>query len=98
MGIDAGTLTEIERPREPAFDEIFGIESAYRFGFMKPFPILPFGSTPRAYGHTGSGGSFAFADPDTGTGYAYVMNRSGYSLPTDPREISLREAVARAGS
>ena len=45
---------------------------------MKPFPILPFGSSPRAYGHTGSGGSFAFADPETGIGYAYVMNRNGY--------------------
>ncbi len=93
LGIAAATLQELERPKAPAFDEIFGIESAYRFGFMKPFPILPFGSSPRAYGHTGSGGSFAYADPDTGVGYAYVMNRNGYSLPTDPREIALRQAV-----
>lgn len=93
LGIGAATLQEMERPKAAAHDLIFGMESAYRFGFMKPFPILPFGSSPRAYGHTGSGGSFAFADPDTGTGYAYVMNRAGYSLPTDPREIALREAV-----
>lgn len=94
LGMNAKTLSEIERPKEPGLDEIFGIESAFRFGFMKPFPILPFGSSSRAYGHTGSGGSFAFADPDTGLGYAYVMNRNGYSLPTDPREIALRDAVA----
>jgi len=94
LGISSATLQELERPKDATHDMIFGIESAYRFGFMKPFPILPFGSSPRAYGHTGSGGSFAFADPETGTGYAYVMNRNGYSLPTDPREISLREALA----
>ena len=93
LGINATTLQEVERPKAPATDQIFGIESAYRFGFMKPFPILPFGSSPRAYGHTGSGGSFAYADPDAGIGYAYTMNRAGYSLPTDPREIALRDAV-----
>jgi hypothetical protein len=26
-------------------------------------------------------------------GYAYVMNKAGFSLPTDPREISLRTAL-----
>jgi CubicO group peptidase (beta-lactamase class C family) len=95
LGISQTTLDEIERPKGPALDQIFGLESAFRCGFMKPFPILPFGSSPRAYGHTGAGGSFAFADPETGTGYAYVMNRAGYSLPTDPREIALRDATAR---
>lgn len=95
LGITPSTLAELERPRDAAPDLIFGIDSAFRFGFMKPFPILPFGSSPRAYGHSGSGGSFAFADPETATGYAYVMNRAGYSVPTDPREIALRDALAR---
>ena len=61
----------------------------------KKAPALEFGSSSRAFGHPGAGGSFAFADPDTATGYAYVMNRAGYSLPTDPREESLREALDR---
>ncbi len=61
-------------------------------GFMKPFPILPFGTGPRAYGHTGLGGSFGFADPDGGLGYADAMNHGGYSLPADPREIAVRDA------
>lgn len=96
LGLKPETVAELERPQPPAPDLIFGIDSAFRFGFMKPFPILPFGSSERAYGHTGSGGSFAYADPDTGTGYAYVMNRNGYGLPTDSREIALREALERA--
>ena len=62
-------------------------------GFMKPFPILPFGSSGRSYGHTGMGGSFGFADPAAKLGYAYAMNRGGFSLPTDPREVALRTAV-----
>ena len=95
LGLTPETFAELERPQQPAPDLIFGIESAFRFGFMKPFPILPFGSSTRAFGHTGSGGSFAYADPDTGIGYAYAMNRSGYGLPTDPREIALRESLER---
>ncbi|MEM7338067.1 MAG: serine hydrolase domain-containing protein [Actinomycetota bacterium] len=96
LGVGRATLDELERPKTAAVDQVFGIESAFRFGFMKPFPLLPFGSSPRAYGHTGSGGSFAYADPDSGTGYAYVMNRAGYSLPTDPREQALRDALGWA--
>ena len=98
LGLRPETVAELERAQLPAPDLIFGIESAFRFGFMKPFPILPFGSSPRACGHTGSGGSFAYADPDTAVGYAYVMNRNGYGLPTDPREIVLRSALRRATS
>jgi CubicO group peptidase (beta-lactamase class C family) len=93
LGLTAATVAELERPVTPGFDEIFGLESAFALGFMKPFPILSFGSTAAAYGHTGSGGSFGFADPATGTGYAYVMNRNGYGLPTDPREVALRNAL-----
>lgn len=96
LGLRHDTIAELEQPAPPVFDQIFGIDSAFRFGFMKPFPILPFGSSHRAYGHTGSGGSFAFADPDTGVGYAYVMNRAGYALPTDKRELALREALRAA--
>lgn len=95
-GITSETMAEIKRPQPAAPDLIFGIESAFRFGFMKAFPILDFGTSPEAFGHTGSGGSFAYADPATGLGYAYVMNRAGYGLPTDPREIALREALTEA--
>lgn len=93
LGVKQTTLDLIERPAVVATDRIFGIESAFSFGFMKQFPLLPFGSSPRAFGHTGSGGSFAYADPDRGLGYCYAMNKAGYSLPTDPREFALRSAV-----
>lgn len=96
LGVTDETLAEIKGPQPAAPDLIFGVESAFRFGFMKAFPILEFGSSAEAFGHTGSGGSFAYADPATGLGYAYVMNRAGYSLPTDQREIALRRAVTQS--
>jgi hypothetical protein len=47
---------------------------------------------PHAY-RLGLGGSFRCADPDAEIGSAYAMNRGGYSLPTDPREVALHNAV-----
>jgi CubicO group peptidase (beta-lactamase class C family) len=93
MGIERSTLDQLQAVVSPSFDQVFRLESAFAMGFMKPFPILPFGSTTQSYGHTGLGGSFGFADPAIGLGYAYAMNRGGYSLPTDPREIALRTAL-----
>ena len=47
----------------------------------------------RAYGTTGMGGSFGFADPTTGFGFAYVMNRLGMSIMSDIRCRKLYRAV-----
>jgi CubicO group peptidase (beta-lactamase class C family) len=97
LGLSQETISALEaRPRLPSrgpHDRVLRVDTAYSFGFMKPCPILPFGSSARAYGHTGSGGSFAFADPDAGLGYAYAMTRMGYAVPTDPREVALRGAL-----
>ena len=82
LGIDARTIAALEAPASVPVggnaDRVLRVDTAYSFGFMKPFPMLPFGSSTRAYGHTGTGGSFGFADPDRGLGYAYVMNRLGF--------------------
>ncbi|BBY07245.1 hypothetical protein MNVI_25630 [Mycobacterium noviomagense] len=36
-----------------------------------------------------------FADPDTGIGFGYVMNRLGFHLWSDPRELAVRQALFR---
>jgi len=47
-----------------------------------------FGPSQLAFGHPGAGGSHAFADPENGISFAYVMNQMEQSLL--PNEKSLR--------
>ena len=52
-----------------------------------------FGPGAKAFGHPGSGGSLAFADPERGLGFAWVMNQMGPYVLIDPRARELVEAV-----
>ncbi len=52
-----------------------------------------FGANPSAFGHTGWGGSFGFADTDAGIGAAYTMNRMGPELVGDARAVALAQAI-----
>lgn len=55
------------------------------------------GPNPRAFGHGGSGGSFAFVDLEHGIGYAYVMNRfDATQCNADPRTVALSDEVYAA--
>jgi CubicO group peptidase (beta-lactamase class C family) len=47
----------------------------YGPGFMLGTPDEPLGPHPGAFGHSGAGGSLAFADPTAKLGFAYVMNQ-----------------------
>jgi CubicO group peptidase (beta-lactamase class C family) len=98
LGITPDTLARvIEPPVVPhPVDEVIGIPSYFSLGFLRPGPELSFGTSQRAFGSPGAGGSFAFADPDARLGYAYVMNRMSFHLIDDPREKPLRDAVHRA--
>jgi len=62
-------------------------------GFMRNEPNLFYGPTPEAFGHSGWGGSCAFADPTRRVGGAYVMNKQGAALIGDPRAVRLIEAA-----
>lgn len=99
LGLTAGTVGQLEaparNPSEGARDKVMRIDSAYSLGMCKPFPGFTFGSSERAFGTPGFGGSFGFADPDTGIGYGYVMNRLGFHLVSDPRELRVRQALFR---
>jgi len=90
------TLEALKAPAIPPafgfYDEIMKGEIQFSLGYCKPGPSAPFGH-PTSFGHPGAGGSFAFADPETGTGYAYVTNRMGTTLPFDPRDVALRSAI-----
>ncbi|WP_028477326.1 serine hydrolase domain-containing protein [Nocardia sp. CNY236] len=79
----------------PADDLVLHTKSRYHLGFRKSRGTFRFGSDKRAYGTTGLGGSFGFADPATGLGFGYTMNRLGLAVLDDVRSRNLREALLR---
>jgi CubicO group peptidase (beta-lactamase class C family) len=53
-------------------------------------PNAGFGPNQHAFGHNGAGGSSAFADPESGVAFAYVMNQM-QPAQTQPRAPKLAE-------
>lgn len=100
LRISPATLDALVRPAQPPSgglrDVVLGLDSSFSLGYVKPFPSFRFGtSAGKAFGTPGGGGSFGFADPDAGIGFAYAMNRAGFRLWDDPREVALRDALYR---
>jgi CubicO group peptidase (beta-lactamase class C family) len=88
----------IERCREEQAvgqDRVLGISTRIGQGFMlsQPLPFASFGPSEGSFGHPGAGGSVGFADPSTGVGFGYVMNRMGPNILMDPRAVALIDAV-----
>ena len=100
LDLTRGTVEQlVSFPAPPPrgwFDEVLKVDTAFSLGFARPLKEFRFGSSQRAFGHPGAGGSFAFADPDRDVAFAYVMNRLGFYLNDDPREKALRDALYRS--
>lgn len=62
-------LEELIRPRIKGLDVIQRIENSFGFGVM-----LGLGPEKDCFGHPGAGGSYGFANAETGMSYAFVMN------------------------
>lgn len=60
-------------------------------GFWRSCPPMPMVG-PRSFGHPGSGGSIAFADPDVEVGFGYVTNLWSFRIG-EPRASNLAAAV-----
>ena len=74
-------------------DEVLMIPTRFSTGFMLTQPHDPMGPNAHPFGHPGAGGSLGFADPDTGIGFGYTMNKMGPYILIDPRARALLEAV-----
>lgn len=82
------------------YDQVLHLETAFSAGFMRD-PVdgegrklrSAFGPSTRAFGHPGAGGSLAFADPEAGIGFAYVMNQMEMGVLPKRRAIALVEAL-----
>lgn len=99
LGLSPSVVAALQAPAVPPTlgvrDILTFLASSFSLGFGKPSRAYVFGSSGTAFGWHGVGGSFGLADPDTGVGYAYVMNRLGAYPQSDPRELRLRQAVFR---
>ncbi|MDT5160032.1 MAG: hypothetical protein QOC90_342, partial [Mycobacterium sp.] len=78
LGLSPSVRDALEGPAVPPTmgvrDKVMHFDTSYSLGLGKPTSTLVFGSSDRAYGWPGAGGSFGFGDPDTGIGFGYVMN------------------------
>jgi CubicO group peptidase (beta-lactamase class C family) len=90
--LDDDTVETARTPRVNGPDACLLIDTTFGLGFMLDSdfnPLLSAGS----FGHPGAGGSLAFADPETGIGFGYVMNQMQTNLAADPRPAALMAAV-----
>lgn len=76
-------------------DAVMFFETAIGLGFFLSSAFSSYGG-PRGFGHTGTGGSMGFADPDAGIGYGYVMNQLMPNMIGDARTVGLTEACYEA--
>jgi CubicO group peptidase (beta-lactamase class C family) len=89
-----------ERLTEPAtadgrVDMFLGFKDSWGMGIALNTAGI-YGANPRAFGHSGWGGSFGCADPDAGVAVGYVCNQMGPELVGDPRTAGLCQAILDA--
>ncbi len=94
--LSAETLEQATRERIRGFDMAVPFDMSWAAGFMRNESLKVFGPNPGTVGHTGWGGSMAFADPATGVSAAYVMTRQSPHLIGDPRALRLVKALYAA--
>ena len=73
-----------------------GIAFRWNLGFMPNIMHVVYGPNPRAFGHTGHGGSMAMCDPEAQMSVAYVMNGMQVASPDNPpdtRSVALVHAA-----
>ncbi len=92
---DAKTLAWMTTPLTEGVDRVFGIPTSFSAGFMLNSDRGIFGTCREAFGHPGAGGSNAFADPENGIGFAYVMNQMEQTLLPSRKGQRLVDAIYR---
>jgi CubicO group peptidase (beta-lactamase class C family) len=73
-------------------DRCLMFETTFGLGFFVASEFAPYGG-PKAFGHTGAGGSVGFTDPENGIGFGYTMNKMAMGLNGDPRSMGLIQAT-----
>lgn len=93
--VSSATLAKATAQQIRNVDLVLGIECDWAAGFLRNSSGV-FGPVSATFGHTGWGGSFAVADPESGLTFAYTMNRMDANLRDDARAKALIAAVYSA--
>jgi CubicO group peptidase (beta-lactamase class C family) len=82
-------ISALSAERIAGRDLVLPFEISWGAGVMRNAAFAPYGPAPVSFGHSGWGGSCAFADPTRGVAMAYVMNRQSAQLIGDDRAVRL---------
>jgi len=94
--LSPAAILEASRERIAGPDLVLPFVMSWGAGFMRNAPVKAWGPGRLSFGHSGWGGSCAFADPETRLAGAYVMNRQSSQLLGDARPKRLIEAAYAA--
>lgn len=90
--ISPDALSAATAERHGGKDIVFTIYTRWAAGFLLNNRGM-YGPNQNAFGHTGLGGSFGFADPDAKLGISYAMNLMAANLMGDQRGARLVAAT-----
>ncbi|MBC8187934.1 MAG: beta-lactamase family protein [Proteobacteria bacterium] len=68
----------------------------YGLGYMLRSDFMPLSPSPNAFGHPGAGGSIGMADPDSGVGFGFVMNKMQMGLVGGPTAFEVIKTFFKA--
>ncbi|MDB5429059.1 MAG: hypothetical protein JWP35_175 [Caulobacter sp.] len=86
--LGSGAIERLREEQTARLDLCLGVAPGWAMGVMLN-RLGNYGPSPRAFGHPGRGGSFGFADPETGLAVGYVMNQLSANALADPRGLAL---------
>jgi CubicO group peptidase (beta-lactamase class C family) len=91
--LSPATIARMTRVLSDRLDLTLGMPANWAAGVVLNGTTTFFGPNPRAYGHSGWGGSFGCADPDRQLAIGYVCNQMGPDLVGDVRARELCAAI-----
>ena len=94
--LSKATLEQAMKERVCGQDRVLPFKLSWAAGLLRNKGIHIYGPNDKAVGHSGWGGSCAFADPHHRLSVAYVMNKQSASLIGDPRPLRLIDALYRS--
>jgi len=91
--LEPETIRQARREQASGPDATLGrMPIRYGLGFMLRSDFMPLSPNTDAFGHPGAGGSIGMADPETRTGFGFVMNKMSMGLVGGPTGFAVLKA------